>query len=767
MTQMMSSAIKELRDRFYDNYDEPMVRQRNEVYKKVLSEHSGAGRALLHAWGLAEFLAEKNVAVHEWDILAGHIQFIHAGASIPLRYVDPDDPAKTVETFDPSNSSNVRWDTAREAANYQERRGGEYTGEEDAALGYLLKGIDTGLVTRWANGHVIAGYDFVINQGYAGLKKTLEEKRKRAGPKRQDYYDAMIAAVEAAVNYTGRYEKAARETLASAAGTADPARLKNLERIASACAHIKEEKPSNFFEAVQALILLHEMLLYENHSGSMSIGRIDRLLGPYYEKDKAAGNITFDEAGEIIEALWLKIASVVMGYQNVTIGGCDENGEPFENDITFLCMRASRKLGQDQPLLSLRCHKQTGTALWDEAMDLLAQGGGFPAFFNDEVIIAAKEKQGVKKTDSWNYGLVGCVEPSIGGREYSYTEELRINWAKIVELMFSGGLCSITGIHQGLKNRRDLAALNSFDDFYAWYKEELQYAIETCTRACSMIDSVYPLYFPSPLLSSTFEACVEKGEDVSGNGPEYRFGSVNACGMANTVDSLAAVKEIVFEKKLASLEDMGRALACNFEGFDALKAFALNRCPKYGNDISEVDKYMKDIGNFFCSAVMSRKNCRGGTFQAGLYTVISQATMGVFTGALPDGRESGVALSNAISPVQGMDTQGPTANLRSTLYPDHSLAANGLVVDLKFSPSFFDKESHRKMLRSLVETYFAEGGQEIQFNVVNRETLLNAQKNPQEYRNLVVRVSGFSAYFVSLDKTLQDEIIKRTEYHGI
>jgi formate C-acetyltransferase len=763
MTQM-SPAVAELRSRFYDNYDEAMVRQRNDVYQKTLAEHPGANRALLHAWGLADFLAGKSVLVREWDILAGHIQFVHAGASIPLRYVDPEDPSKTVETFDPSNSGNVRWDTGREAANYRELRGEEYSRKEEEALDYLLKGIDTGLVTRWANGHVIAGYDFVIHQGYGALERLLEEKREHAGPGRRDYYDAMIAAVRGAVDYIGRYEGATKKTLETAK---DPARRKNLERIMTACGRVKREKPSNFFEAVQALILLHEMLLYENHSGSMSLGRIDRLLGPYYEKDKATGNIGFDEAGEIIDALWLKIASVIMGYQNVTIGGRDETGAPFENDITLLCVRASGKVKRDQPLLSLRCHRQTSETLWEEAIALLAQGGGFPAFFNDEIIISAREKQGVKKEDSWNYGIVGCVEPSIGGREFSFTEELRINWAKILELMFSGGLCTITGIRVGLKNRRDLGTIRDFDDFYAWYREELQYAIETCARACSMIDSAYPLYFPSPLLSSTFEDCVETGQDVSGEGPKYRFGSANACGMANTVDSLAAIKEMIFEKKLVTLEDTARALACNFEGHDSLRAYMLNRCPKYGNDIPEVDAYMRELGNFFCSTVMMQKNHRGGTFQAGLYTVISQATMGKITGALPDGRKKETALSNAISPVQGMDTQGPTANVRSTLYPDHSLAANGLVVDLKFSPGFFDTDSHRKTLRSLVETYFAEGGQEIQFNVVNRETLLDAQKNPQKHRDLIVRVSGFSAYFVSLDRSLQDEIIKRTEYHGI
>jgi formate C-acetyltransferase len=499
----------------------------------------------------------------------------------------------------------------------------------------------------------------------------------------------------------------------------------------------------------------------------MSLGRVDQFLAPYYERDKAAGLMSFKEAGEIIDALWLKIAGLVMGYQNVTIGGCDAWGNPAYNDITILCMQATGKLRQDQPLLSLRCHKNMPDKIWEEAIALIVRGGGFPALFNDEVIIKAKEKQGVDTEDSWNYGLVGCVEPSIGGKEYSNTEELRLNWAKLIELMLSGGVCTVTGIDPGLAHTRNLDAVSDFETFYDWFKDELIAAIEKCTAACNMIDQAYPKYFPSPLLSATFDGCVEKGEDVSARGPRYCFSTANACGMANTVDSLLAVKQAVFEKKIITLNTLAGALGDNFEGHSELRAYMLNRCPKYGNDIPTVDKYMGEIVNLFCSTVRAHRNKRGGAFQAGLYTVTSHATMGKLTGALPDGRLKGVSLANAVSPVQGMDTLGPTASARSALHFDHCQAANGLVFDLKFNPSFFDKESHRKMLRFLVEGYFDDGGQEIQFNVVDRETLLEAQREPQKHRNLVVRVSGFSAYFVSLDKTLQNEIIKRTEYHVI
>jgi formate C-acetyltransferase len=234
--------------------------------------------------------------------------------------------------------------------------------------------------------------------------------------------------------------------------------------------------------------------------------------------------------------------------------------------------------------------------------------------------------------------------------------------------------------------------------------------------------------------------------------------------MADTVDSLAAIKEIVFEKKLADLSTFARALGCDFEGYEELQAYAQNNCPKYGNDIPEIDRYMKELVNLFCTLVHSQKNSRGSYYQVGLYTVSDHSIIGKLTGALPDGRKKGVSLANAVAPVQGMDINGPTAVINSALSFDHRQAANGLVLDLKFNPSFFNKESHRRMLRTMIEAYFAQGGMEIQFNVVSRETLLEAREDPQKYRNLVVRVSGFSAYFVMLDKTLQDEIIRRTEY---
>ncbi|MDR1586778.1 MAG: hypothetical protein LBS57_04915 [Treponema sp.] len=762
--QEMSPAIRVLYDSFSGNFDESLTWKRNTAYTAVAREIPRSSKALQHARGLRKFFREKPVVVREQDILAGHVQFTNASASIPLKYLEKNAPYNPVESFDPQDPCDFIWDIWREAESYREFRGEAYTPEEDSALSFFVHSIECGLGKRWANGHLIAGYAFVMPQGYAALEARLREKYEQAEGEQKDYYEAMIIAVQGAQEYIGRYEKAARETLQN---TENPEQKKTLERIAEACARIKTEAPSNFFEAVQALTLLHEMLLFENHTGSMSLGRVDQLLWPYYEADKKAGRINSEEAGEIIDALWLKIASVIMGFQNVTVGGTGPNGESLENDLTLLCLRASRKLRQDQPLLSLRVHKGMSDECWEEAIALITQGGGFPALFNDDVIVPAKEQLGIAKSDSWDYGLVGCVEPSIGGKEYSNTEELRLNWAKIIELMLSGGKCTVTGVNMPLAGPRNLDDIGDFDTFYRWYKEEFVAALKKCMDACNLLDLSYPHYYPSPLLSATYKGCVEKGEDVSAAGADYRFSTANGCGMADAVDSLLAIKQIVFDQKLVLLKDFAAALGANFKGHEQLQGYARNRCLKYGNDIPEADRFMKEIADLFCSTVRAYKNCRGRSFQAGLYTVSDQSVMGKKTGALPDGREKGVSLANAISAVQGMDTKGPTAAMHSALCFDHRQAANGLVLDIKFNPAFFEKESHRNMLRTLVEDYFANGGMEVQFNVVSRETLLAAKRDAQKYRNLVVRVSGFSAYFVTLDPVLQDEIINRTENQGI
>jgi formate C-acetyltransferase len=330
--------------------------------------------------------------------------------------------------------------------------------------------------------------------------------------------------------------------------------------------------------------------------------------------------------------------------------------------------------------------------------------------------------------------------------------------------MLNQGICTFTGEKMILKNNKNLEVIRSFEEFYEWYQSELVHFLDLGVKATNIFDANYKDNFPTPFLSSFMEGCLEKGGDVTAGTTVYNFSSANAIGMANVVDSLAAIKKIVFEDKTMTLSKLSEIILNNFEGSEKLRKELILKYPKFGNDKNETDILMKELTNIFCSYVNRSSNPRKGRFQSGFYSVGSHAVMGKLTGSLPDGRVRGTSLSNGLSPVQGADILGPTSVIKSVTKLDHRLFGNGMVLDLKFHPAFFENNKHRQAFEYLVKTYFDLGGLEIQFNVVSRETLLNAQKSPEEYRDLIVRVSGFSAYFITLDKVLQDEIIARTEY---
>jgi formate C-acetyltransferase len=396
---------------------------------------------------------------------------------------------------------------------------------------------------------------------------------------------------------------------------------------------------------------------------------------------------------------------------------------------------------------------------WEEVVELISTGLGFPAFFNDEVVYRAKIYAGVEPKDVWQYGIVGCVEPSIGGLEYSNTEQMRVNWAIILGMMLDADDYTLS-----LHHRRDLESIGTFSEFYEWYKQELTHFTKLSMEACDLLDSTYGLAWPAPFLSALTQDCVLKGRDITQGALKYSFSSVNGCGMADAVDSLCAIEELVFNKKLLTLKELGKILKHDFGDHEIERIMAVRLKDKFGNDMPKTNAVMKDLTDCFVDTITKTRNLYGHTFQAGLYSVDAHAVMGAATGALPSGRRKGLSLANALSPCQGVDTRGPTSVMCSAASVDMSRLGNGMVLDLKFTPDFLESDDHREKLRDLIRGYFKLGGMEVQFNIVRRETLIAAQKEPENYQNLIVRVSGFSAYFTTLDKVLQDEIIARTEY---
>ena len=692
-------------------------------------EKKGIPEILRKAYVLSSYFLMKTIEIREDDIIVGQVR---------KEYVLDNYPLNIDEEI-------------------------EYLRGEDHASGLDLENIKLGnlmkLLFRCPGGHVVPGYEKVINEGLDSIIQEIAELRKqfKLGDKEYYFYDAEMMLVKAASECIMRYAQAAKK-------------LKDIEtreRIIETCNWIAHNKPRTFYEAVQLLWFLHEFCLEDTSGCVVSVGRIDQFLYPYYEYDLSEGKITREEAYEIILALWRKFALNDHGYQNIALGGGNECGEDACNDLTEICMDASIESRSEQPALILRIHENMSAAVWEKAFELIKTGIGMPALFNDKVAIEAKINAGIAKEDAWNYAVVGCVELSIGGKEYSHTEGLRINWLKVLELMLFQGVCPITNYKWNLKEEHDLKEFEKFEDFFQWFKIELLNVVEQVCEYVQLASDEYGKHWPTPFLSLLMDGCLQNGRDVMEAGTVYNNLSINNAGMANAVDSLEAIERLVFKEKVTTLDKIPGILRADFVGYSEIKKKVLSY-PKYGNDINSVDSKLNDLVTLVSEYLRKRAcNRPGGKFQAGFYSVEIHGVMGEWTGASIDGRECGSALASSLSPSQGSEKNGPTAVLNSINKINMDSFGNGMVLDMKFTPDFMNKKSHVEAVKNLVKVYFKRGGMEIQFNVVDRDTLLEAQRNPGKYYDLIVRVSGYSAYFVTLEKTLQDEIIRRTEYTSV
>lgn len=615
---------------------------------------------------------------------------------------------------------------------------------------------EMGLFTRSPGGHVVPAYDQLIKDGIQSTVDKIQFCIKNCEIKKKSFYTSELIVLRAMQERIVKYAKKAEQKYQISGN-------RNLRRIQDACRRIAFMPPQSFFEALQLILLAHEHILAEAGSGSISFGRFDQYLYPYYQKDLDTGKITPKEAREMIIAFWKKIAEYEMGWQNITLGGSDQNGKDMCNDLTIFCMDASLAVRADQPQISLRVHKNMPDNVWDKAFELIQTGMGFPELYNDAVAVRAKINAGIKEKDAWDYSIVGCVELTAGGKEYSHTEGARLNWQKILELMLNEGKCQMTGLNWELAEKHALDEFLDFQQFYDWYKRELRHLTKYICNFINVLSCQYGNYWPVPFLSSMMQGCIEKGKDVTNYGTVYNNLTLDCVGIATVADSLEAIETLVFKEKKIRLKELAAALNANFRDCESLRQKMLV-CPKYGNDILSVDNKVRELTQVFTDTLSEQSVYGGGVYQAGFYTSYFHAAMGKQTGASSDGRMAGEALSPSLSPTAGMDRNGPTSVINSAVHINMEYFGNGMVLDLKLLASFFRQKKYRNAIRILIEEYFSMGGMEIQFNTLDRETLLEAQQNPFKYRNLVVRVSGFSAYFVTLEKPLQDEIIKRTEH---
>ena len=635
--------------------------------------------------------------------------------------------------------------------------------------------------TDHAQGHILPDVETWLRLGISGLRAKVHDARCRPAmqaPGKQIFYDAAEIALTAAQTLIERYADLAAEM---AQREPDPQRAVELTQIAANCRHLAVEAPDNFYQALQAVWFLFVLVQIESNASSFSPGRFDQYMLPYLLANLQDGRLTQAQAQELLEALWLKFNEIVLlrssssaryfaGFPigfNIAVGGQLSDGSDATNLLTYMCLHAQADIGLTQPNLSVRVHAGTPQELLEAAAFVISKGSGMPQIFNDEVIVPGQVNRGLPLEEARNYAVVGCVELSTPGKALGWSDASMFNLTRVLELTIYGGKDPHSGDQIGLPTP-SLDQLASFAELEAAYDQQLTYFVDLMVRGCNIVDGIHAEVLPSPWLSLFIADCVERGTDVTAGGARYNFSGVQGVQIANVADSLAAVKQAIFDEQWLPPAQLLAALRSDFAGAEVLRQRLINRVPKYGNDDDRVDQFAAAWGDRYCALVEQYPTIRGGVYQPGFYTVSAHVPMGAHVGATPDGRHAGAPLADGgLSPTAGRDRRGATAVLHSVSKLDLRLATNGTLLNMKFLPSFFEgSEALRKfaqLLRGFCELHVPH----VQFNVVSADTLRQAQANPDEFRSLVVRVAGYSAYFIELDKELQDEIIRRTEFETV
>lgn len=621
-----------------------------------------------------------------------------------------------------------------------------------------------------AQGHIIPDIPKWLRLGPAGLKQEALSRRDTAKTQAErNFYESICIAMEGASTYYGRYAALAEERAMAGGPFAQDDR-----EVATICRKLASQPPETFHEALQAVWMLMVCLQMESNAASISLGRLDQYLYPFYARDRAAGRLTEEYALELLQCFFLKFNQIVcmrsglearyfagfpIGF-NIVLGGRDETGSLLENELSFLMLKTQKALHLPQPNLSARLCAGSSQAFLEACADVLADGGGLPQLFNDESIIPALERSGLSQKDAADYGIVGCVELAGCGNMLGWSNATMFNVVKVLELTLNHGRCLLTG-QMLAPDLGGLDTYNSYIEVEDALRQHMAYFIERMVRCHNVVDRYHGVCLPTAFLSSVVDGCMERGVDVTCGGARYNSSGVQFVQIANLIDSLTVLRDLVFTGKLPGpvlLEQLRQ----NFPD-SAIRRQVLE-APKYGNDLPQTDILANQWVRFMADELEQYRNCRGGRFHLGLYTVSAHVPMGANVGASCDGRLAGQPLADGgISPSSGSDRLGPTAVLKSASSLEFQRISNGSLLNMKFSSSMFQEAGSRARFCALLRSFVALGIHHVQFNVVSRDELLAAQREPGKHRNLLIRVAGYTAYFVELDRTLQDEIIRRTE----
>ncbi|UER83767.1 formate C-acetyltransferase [Enterobacter cloacae] len=762
----MTNRIPRLKNALFANPREISL-ERALLYTASHQQTEGEPVILRRAKATAHILDHVEIAIRDEELIAGN-RTVKPRAGIMSPEMDPYWLLKELDQFairpqDRFEISDEDKQTYREVLYpYWENRSmkdfinSQMTEEVKAAVGTQIFSVNQ---TDKGQGHIIIDYPRLLNNGLGALVAEMRERCAR--DTQNTFYAAALILLEASQRHILRYAALAEEL----AQSSDATRREELLAMADISRHNAQHKPQTFWQACQLFWYMNVILQYESNASSLSIGRFDQYMLPFYQASLTQGD---DPAflKELLESLWVKCNDVVLlrstssaryfagfptGY-TALLGGLTENGRSAVNVLSFLCLDTYQSVQLPQPNLGVRVNELIDRPFLLKTAETIRLGTGIPQIFNDEVIVPAFLNRGVSLEDARDYAVVGCVELSIPGKTYGLHDIAMFNLLKVMEIAMQENEGNSGLTYEGLIEH---------------IRARINHYIALMVEGSNICDIGHRDWAPVPLLSSFISDCLETGKDITDGGARYNFSGVQGIGIANLSDSLHALKGLVFEQQRLSFDELLAVLKANFatpEG-EKVRARLINRFEKYGNDIDDVDNISAELLRHYCKEVEKYRNPRGGIFTPGSYTVSAHVPLGAVVGATPDGRLAGEQLADGgLSPMLGQDMQGPTAVLKSVSKLDNYLLSNGTLLNVKFTPATLEGDAGLQKLADFLRAFTQLKLQHIQFNVVNAETLREAQRRPQDFAGLVVRVAGYSAFFVELSKEIQDDIIRRTAH---
>jgi trans-4-hydroxy-L-proline dehydratase len=754
-----------------------------EFYQQVGSKSTPMQRALAFKY----IMERKTICINDGELIVGE-----RGPAPKSTPTYPELCCHSLEDLDILNSRDkVSFDVDAEArAVYAERIIPYWQGRsirdilfeqmsEEWKTAYAA-GIFTEFMEQRAPGHTVLD-DKIYRKGFLDFKtdiaKSLAELDLLNDPEayvKQEELRAMDVCCDAIIRFAERHSEKALEL---AELESNPERKQELQEIAEICQYVPAHAPRTFREALQAYWFVHLGVITElNTWDAFNPGRLDQHLNPFYQREVEAGKLTKEQAKELLQCFWIKFnnqpappkvgvtaaeSGTYTDFANINSGGLKVDGSDGVNEVTYLVLDVIDEMRLLQPSSNIQLSKKNPDRFLKRALKIIRQGWGQPSIFNADTIVEELLRQGKSIEDARCGGASGCVEIGAFGKE-AYILTGYLNLVKILELALNNGVDPRTGEQLGLPTGK-AADIKSFEEVISAYNTQLKHFVDIKVKGNNIIERLYATYMPAPFLSILIDDCISRGKDYNDGGPRYNTNYIQGVGLGSITDCLSAIKLHVFEKGDLPWQELLQALQLNFEGMESTRQLLLNKTPRYGNDDDYADEIMRIVFDSYYAEINGRKNTKGGHYRINLLPTTCHVYFGSVIGATPDGRKAWQPLSEGISPVQGADRQGPTAVVKSASKMDHT-RTGGTLLNLKFTPQVLDGEDGIDKLSQLVRAYFKLDGHHIQFNVVKAETLKDAQQHPEQYRDLIVRVAGYSDYFCDLSKELQDEIIGRTEH---